>query len=123
MGMLFREGLNKKTPYNYRNLNNYVHVVPPSITLYNYYIQYCVYGIAVGVPRISCRELKKDFPTRGLLGYLCCCFWRRPQAQVTVHLEDAHDLKKQDITGAGVCVWYPLIASSVCCVCVCLCVC
>ena len=32
---------------------------------------------------------------------LCCCFWRRPLALVTVHLENAHDLKKQDLTGAG----------------------
>ena len=47
------------------------------------------------------RELTRDIPTRRVLGVLCCCCWRRPHALVTVHLEDAHGLKKQDITGAG----------------------
>ena len=47
------------------------------------------------------RELVKDAPVRGMVGMLCCCCWSKPRAVVTVHLEDAHDLKKQDITGAG----------------------
>ena len=50
---------------------------------------------------LSTRELKLDAPERGLKGVLCCCLWRRPRALVTVHLENAHDLKKQDVTGAG----------------------
>ena len=47
------------------------------------------------------RQLMMDVPVRGVMGMLCCCCWKRPRALVTVHLEDAHDLKKQDITGAG----------------------
>ena len=47
------------------------------------------------------RQLMMDVPVRGVMGILCCCCWKRPRALVTVHLEDAHDLKKQDITGAG----------------------
>ena len=50
---------------------------------------------------LSLRELKNEVPERGVLGYLCCCCWKKPRAVVTVHLENAHDLKKQDITGAG----------------------
>ena len=50
---------------------------------------------------LSLRELKNEVPERGVLGYLCCCCWKKPQAVVTDHLENAHDLKKQDITGAG----------------------
>ena len=47
------------------------------------------------------RELVKAGPVRGVMGMLCCCCWKKPHALVTVHLEDAHGLKKQDITGAG----------------------
>ncbi|CAI8004166.1 Calpain-5, partial [Geodia barretti] len=47
------------------------------------------------------KELKLEAPERGVMGVLCCCLWRRPRALVTVHLENAHDLKKQDMTGAG----------------------
>jgi calpain-5 len=47
------------------------------------------------------KELVKAGPVRGVVGVLCCCCWKRPRALVTVHLEDAHGLKKQDITGAG----------------------
>ena len=48
-----------------------------------------------------CRFLKKDVPGRGCLGYLCCCCFHAPQATVTVHLDTAQDLAKQDIVGAG----------------------
>ena len=48
-----------------------------------------------------CRFLKKDVPTRGCLGYLCCCCFRAPQATITVHLDSAQDLAKQDIVGTG----------------------
>ena len=58
------------------------------------------------------RFLKKEVPGRGCLGYLCCCCFRAPQAVVTVHLDGAQDLEKQDLIGAGVCV----------CVCVLVCV-
>lgn len=45
--------------------------------------------------------LKKDAPSRGMLGYLCCCCVRTPRALVTVHLDTAQDLQKQDLVGAG----------------------
>ena len=32
---------------------------------------------------------------------ICCCCWQRPRVLLTVHLENGHHLKKQDITGAG----------------------
>ena len=50
---------------------------------------------------LHCRFLKKDVPTRGCLGYLCCCCVRAPRAVVTVHLDSAQDLAKQDIVGVG----------------------
>ena len=49
----------------------------------------------------SCSELKKDVPTRGCFGYLCCCCWSAPRASVTVHLEGAQGLEKQGIIGSG----------------------
>ena len=61
------------------------------------------------------RELKKDVPSRGMLHYLCCCCTRYPDALVTVHLDSASGLAKQDFVGEGVyvidyhtCTWeYP----------------
>ena len=48
-----------------------------------------------------CSYMKKDIPTRGFLGYLCCCCYGAPQSLVTVHLDTAQGLVKQDIMGAG----------------------
>ena len=48
-----------------------------------------------------CRCLERDVPTLGWLGHLCCCCVHAPQAVVTVHLDSAKDLAKQDIVGAG----------------------
>ncbi len=45
--------------------------------------------------------MTKDTPGRGVLGYLCCCCVRSPQALVTVKVISAVDLEKQDMTGAG----------------------
>ena len=45
--------------------------------------------------------LKKDVPGRGVLGYLCCCCVRPPRAVVTVFLDTAQNLHKQDLVGAG----------------------
>ena len=45
--------------------------------------------------------MKNDVPTRGFCGYLCCCCFRAPRAVVTVHLDTAQDLAKQDLVGAG----------------------
>ena len=68
--------------------------------------QYSVYcSLSTHTSRVNlcsfCRFLKKDVPGRGCLGYLCCCCFRAPQATVTVHLDTAQDLAKQDIVGAG----------------------
>ena len=49
----------------------------------------------------SYRELRMDSPSRGCLGYLCCCCVRLPQAVVTVKLECATELAKQDMIGKG----------------------
>ena len=48
-----------------------------------------------------CRCLERDVPTLGWLGHLCCCCVRAPQAVVTVHLDSAKYLAKQDIVGVG----------------------
>lgn len=48
-----------------------------------------------------CRCLERDVPTLGWFGYLCCCCVHAPQAVVTVHLDSAKDLAKQDIVGVG----------------------
>ena len=47
------------------------------------------------------RELKKDVPARGMLYYLCCCCMRYPDALVTVHMDSASGLEKQDFVGEG----------------------
>ncbi len=52
-------------------------------------------------PNSSHSQMKKDVPTRGFLGYLCCCCFGAPKAVVTVHLDGAQGLAKQDMTGAG----------------------
>ena len=36
-----------------------------------------------------------------MMYYLCCCCMRYPQALVTVHLDSATGLEKQDFMGAG----------------------
>lgn len=64
-------------------------------------ISQCAYDSYTHSSSSWVRELKKDVPTRGFFGYLCFCCWKKPQVLVTVHLEEAHDLKKQDLTGAG----------------------
>ena len=35
------------------------------------------------------------------MGYLCCCCVKAPKALVTVQLDTAQDLHKQDLVGAG----------------------
>ena len=40
-------------------------------------------------------------PGRGILYYLCCCCMRYPDALVTVHLDSASGLEKQDFVGEG----------------------
>ena len=47
------------------------------------------------------RLLKNDAPGRGFLGYLCCCCFGAPKAVLTVTLDTAQDLQKQDVMGAG----------------------
>jgi len=47
------------------------------------------------------RELSKDIPNRGMIYYLCCCCMKYPQALVTVHLDRATGLEKQDLMGVG----------------------
>ncbi|KAL5506663.1 hypothetical protein EMCRGX_G008375 [Ephydatia muelleri] len=47
------------------------------------------------------RVLKYDGPRRGCLGFLCCCCVGLPQAVVTVKLECATELAKQDMIGKG----------------------
>ena len=49
----------------------------------------------------SYRVLKYDGPRRGCLGFLCCCCVGLPQAVVTVKLECATELAKQDMIGKG----------------------
>ena len=51
-------------------------------------------------------------PKRGVLGFLCCCCYRAPTALVTVKLDAAQELEKQDLVGAG--------SYSFLCVCVCV---
>lgn len=47
------------------------------------------------------RELKKDHPSRGCCGYLCCCCVGPYRGQVIVQLHNAQGLTKQDMTGVG----------------------
>ncbi len=47
------------------------------------------------------RMLTADVPKRNPLAFLCCCCFPQPRAVVTVHLDSAKSLEKQDIIGAG----------------------
>ena len=71
------------------------------IMLSKQYSFYCSLSTHTFYASIFHRFLKKDVPGRGCLGYLCCCCFHAPQATVTVHLDTAQDLAKQDIVGAG----------------------
>ncbi len=46
--------------------------------------------------------MKNDVPKRSPLAFLCCCCFPKPTSVVTVHLDSAQGLEKQDIMGAGI---------------------
>ena len=69
--------------------------------LYQWLSMYSAYWPNVYHLYYTCREMKKENPTRGCCSFLCCCCVNPPQALIQVDVLNAHGLEKQDMTGAG----------------------